>query len=148
MTGRFRTILRERITHKRRDWVKHETKHNHHCYQRLHHDADVDHGRSVGSKDAGVHGSMWMRRDYSVSVYDTKIQRHALSERAVNTQQDSDMTKEELAYEHAKAVGWNEAIRAAAALVDNFTYRGPLSGKKQIAAAIRTLDKSMQAIDD
>lgn len=58
------------------------------------------------------------------------------------------MTKEELAYEHAKAVGWNEAIRAAAALVDNFTYRGPLSGKKQIAAAIRTLDKSMQAIDD
>jgi hypothetical protein len=58
------------------------------------------------------------------------------------------VTSEQLAYEHAKAVGWNEAIRAAAKLVENFTYRGPASGRKQIAAAIRELDKSMQAIDD
>jgi hypothetical protein len=58
------------------------------------------------------------------------------------------LTSEQLAYEHAKAVGWNEAIRAAADLVETFTYRGPQSGRKQIASAIRALDKSVQAVDD
>lgn len=64
------------------------------------------------------------------------------------------MTSEELAYEHAKAVGWNEAVKAAAAIArnhtrwlgsENLTNSDDCNG---IAIAIEKLDKSMKATDD
>lgn len=51
---------------------------------------------------------------------------------------------ENLAYEHAKSVGWNEAIEAAAKLVE---AKGGTWDKK-CAKEIRALDRSMAAIDD
>jgi hypothetical protein len=44
-----------------------------------------------------------------------------------------------LDYEHAKAVGWNEAIKCAAEIV---------RGDKALYEAISALDKSMEAIND
>lgn len=76
------------------------------------------------------------------------------------------MTREELAYEHAKSVGWNEAIEACARLVEpngprpcdcERCYCGNHGDLEAVAAwdadaanakAIRALDRSMQAIDD
>lgn len=64
------------------------------------------------------------------------------------------MTKEQLAYEHAKSVGWNEAIQEAARVVERWslpTIQAPsmwLIDKAGIAAEIRTLDRSMPAVDD
>lgn len=54
------------------------------------------------------------------------------------------MTREQLAYEHAKSVGWNEAIEAAARLVE---AKGGVWDKK-CAKEIRALDRSVQVIDD
>lgn len=67
---------------------------------------------------------------------------------------DAKITGEQLAYEHAKSVGWNEAIEAAARVVERWslpTIQTPsmwLVDKAGIAAEIRELDRSMQAIDD
>lgn len=64
------------------------------------------------------------------------------------------MTSEQLAYEHAKSVGWNEAVQEAAKVVERWslpTIQTPsmwLIDKAGIAAEIRALDRSMQAIDD
>lgn len=64
------------------------------------------------------------------------------------------MTSEQLAYEHAKAVGWNEAIRAAAQIarkhsrwIGSSNYADPIDCQ-EIANKIEKLDKSMQATDD
>lgn len=54
------------------------------------------------------------------------------------------LTSEQLAYEHAKAVGWNEAIEAAAKLVE---AKGGVWDRK-CAKEIRALDRSMQATND
>jgi hypothetical protein len=64
------------------------------------------------------------------------------------------VTKEQLAYEHAKSVGWNEAIQEAAMVVERWslpTIQAPsmwLIDKAGIASEIRALDRSIQAVDD
>jgi hypothetical protein len=57
------------------------------------------------------------------------------------------MTSEKLAYEHAKSVGWNEAIEAAAKVVESKGC-GECDFMKIYAREIRALDRSMQATDD
>lgn len=56
------------------------------------------------------------------------------------------LTSEQLAYEHAKSVGWNEAIEACAKIAETHDPTTDLGD--HIARAIRALDRSMQAIDD
>lgn len=60
-----------------------------------------------------------------------------------------------LAYEHAKAVGWNEAVEECARIAESHSTN--LEGDaaafvhrtaRKIADNIRALDKSVQAIDD
>ena len=61
------------------------------------------------------------------------------------------MTSEELAYEHAKSVGWNEAIEACARLIESGAGMADLIDQEELdqqAKYIRALDRSMQAIDD
>lgn len=64
------------------------------------------------------------------------------------------LTGEQLAHEHSKAVGWNEAVRAAAKVarehhrwIGSSNYANPIDNH-EIASKIEKLDKSMQAIDD
>jgi cysteine synthase len=64
------------------------------------------------------------------------------------------MTNEQLAYEHAKAVGWNEAVKAAARIarehsrwIGSSNYANRIDCQ-DIASKIEKLDKSMQATDD
>jgi hypothetical protein len=64
------------------------------------------------------------------------------------------MTSEQLAYEHAKAVGWNQAVKAAAEVARKFhRWQGSANLANSfdcegIAAEIEKLDKSVSAIDD
>jgi len=64
------------------------------------------------------------------------------------------LTSEQLAYEHAKSVGWNEAIETCARLVERWplpAIQTPsmwLVDKANIASDIRALDRSIEATND
>lgn len=84
---------------------------------------------------------------YSIGSRDyTTLEETKMSNTTAIGASDAEGANETLAYKHAKAVGWNEAIEAAAKMVDRWkTYVDDI---RDLAKDIRALDKSMPAIDD